>query len=58
MEDKLNKAIEYYTFKSKEIIDFINSSKHLTVEQIIQNAEELSVLEHKLTALEVVKEKY
>ncbi len=58
MEDKLNKAIEYYTFKSKEIIDFINSSKDLTVEQIIQNAEELSVLEHKLTALEVVKEKY
>lgn len=58
MEDKLNKAIEYYTFKSKEIIDFINSSQHLTAEEIIQNAEELSILEYKLTALEVVKENY
>lgn len=56
MDDKLKKAIEYYTFKSKEIIDYINASKNLTAEEIIQNAEELSILEYKLTALEVVAE--
>ena len=56
MDDKLKKTIEYYTFKSKEIIGFINASKNLTAEEIIQNAEELSILEYKLTALEVVAE--
>jgi hypothetical protein len=56
MEDKIEKAIEYYTFKSKEILEFINSNKSLTVEQIIESGEELSVLEYKITALEVAKE--
>ena len=56
MEDKINKAIEYYTFKSNEIIVFVNSNKNLTTEQIIECGEQLSVLEYKLTALEVAKE--
>jgi hypothetical protein len=56
MDEKVNKAIEYYTVKSKEIINYINSSTNLTAEEIIQNAEELSILEYKLTALEVAKE--
>jgi len=56
MNKRVDKAIEYYTVKSKEIIEYINSSTNLTAEEIIQNAEELSILEYKLTALEVAKE--
>lgn len=55
MADKIDKAIKYYTIKSEEIINHINSSKNLTAEEIIQKAEELSILEYKLTALEVAK---
>ena len=54
--DKIEKALEYYTFKSNEMKDFVNSSKDLTVEQIIEFGEELSILEYKITALEVAKE--
>ena len=56
MDEKIDKALEYYTFKSKEIKDFINTSSNLTVEQIIESGEELSILEYKITALEVAKE--
>ncbi|MFT6698960.1 MAG: hypothetical protein ACJAVD_000446 [Porticoccaceae bacterium] len=56
MKNKIDKAIEYYTFKSKEILDFINLNNNLTVEKIIESGEELSVLEYKITALEVAKE--
>tara|TARA_B100000795_G_scaffold209744_1_gene163311 strand:- start:4176 stop:4349 length:174 start_codon:yes stop_codon:yes gene_type:complete len=56
MKNKIDKAIEYYTFKSKEILDFINSNKSLTVEKIIESGDELSTLEYKITALEVAKE--
>ena len=55
MADKIDKAIKYYTIKSEEIIDDINSSTNLTAEEIIQKAEELSILEYKLKALEVAK---
>ena len=56
MENKIDKALEYYNFKSKEILDFINSNKNLTVTQIIEAGEELFVIENKITSLEVVKE--
>tara|TARA_B110000003_G_scaffold152808_3_gene153564 strand:+ start:38046 stop:38219 length:174 start_codon:yes stop_codon:yes gene_type:complete len=56
MNHKIEKAIEYYTVKSKEIINYVNSSDKLTAEEIIQSAEELSILEYKLTALEVAIE--
>ena len=56
LENKIEKALEYYTFKSMEMKDFVNSSKDLTVEQIIEFGEELAVLEYKITALEVAKE--
>lgn len=55
MNDKIEKAIDYYTIKSKEIIVHINYSNKLTAEEIIQSAEELAILEYKLTALEVAK---
>jgi hypothetical protein len=56
MNSKIEKAIEYYTINSKEIIEYVNSNHTLTAEEIIQSAEELSILEYKLTALEVAKE--
>jgi len=55
-EDKINKTIDYYNVKIDSILKFINSNRNLTVEQIIKLGEELSVLEYKLTALEVAKE--
>lgn len=56
MNKKINKAIEYYTFKSKEIRDFVNTSTNLSTEQIIECGQELAILEYKITALEVAKE--
>ena len=56
MDEKIDKTIKYYMVKSNEILDYINSNDDLTAEEIIQCAEELSVLEYKLTALEVAKE--
>mgnify|MGYP000235818043 CR=1 FL=1 len=56
MKNKIETTIEYYAFKSKELLDFVNSNKNLTVDKIIECGEELSILEHKITALEVAKE--
>ncbi len=56
MNRKIDKTIEYYTFKSQEIKDYINSRNNLTIEEIIENGEELAILEYKITALEVAKE--
>jgi hypothetical protein len=56
MKDKIEIALDYYMFKSKEILDFINANKNLTVDQVIDKGEELSTLEYKITALEVAKE--
>ncbi|MBT3547813.1 MAG: hypothetical protein HN487_09020 [Flavobacterium sp.] len=55
MTNKIEKAIDYYSVKSKEIVEQVNSNNKLTAEQIIQSAEELAILEYKLTALEVAK---
>ena len=56
LDNKIDKALEYYNFKSNQLKDFVNSSKDLTVEQIIEFGEELEVLEYKITALEVANE--
>lgn len=56
MVTKIEKALAYYNFKSKEILDFINSKTDLTVEEIIQSGEELAILEYKITGLEVANE--
>jgi len=56
MMSKIEKAIEYYTFKSNELKEFVNSNKNLSIEKIIECGEELAILEHKITALEVAKE--
>ncbi len=56
MEDKIDKTIKYYSIKSKQILDCINSANNLTVDEVIEKGEELSILEYKITALEVAKE--
>ncbi|GAA4966892.1 hypothetical protein [Algibacter aquimarinus] len=55
-EDKIDKAIEYYKVKINGIVDFINNNTSLTIEEIIERGEQLTVLDYKLTALEVAKE--
>jgi hypothetical protein len=54
--DKIQETLSYYTFKSLEIKNYINSNTNLTVDVIIEKAEELSALEYKITALEVANE--
>jgi hypothetical protein len=56
MESKIDKTIEYYCIKKKEILDFVNTQNNLTIEQIIDSGEALGVLEYKITALEIAKE--
>ena len=56
MENKINEALKYYLYKRKGILNFVNEKTNLTVEEIIENAEELSILEYKITALQVALE--
>ena len=56
MIDKIQEALSYYNFKSLEIKNYMNSNTNLTVDEIIEKAEELSALEYKITALEVANE--
>lgn len=56
MENKIDKTIEYYCHKRKEILDFVNISNALSPDQIIENGEELAILEYKITALQIAKE--
>ena len=55
-KDKIEETLSYYTFKSLEILNYVNSNTNLSVEVIIEKAEELAVLEYKITALEAAKE--
>lgn len=55
-KDKIEKTLEYYNTKRNGIVNLMNSSNNLSVEQIIYNGEQLAILEHKLTALEVARE--
>lgn len=56
MDYKINEALKYYFYKRDGILNYVNNNKSLTVEEIIENAEELSVLEYKITALQVALE--
>ena len=56
MIDKIQEALSYYNFKSLEIKNYINANTSLTVDEIIEKAEELSALEYKITALEAANE--
>jgi hypothetical protein len=56
MIDKIQEALSYYNFKSLEIKNYMNTNTSLTVDEIIDNAEQLSALEYKITALEAANE--
>ena len=56
MEYKINEALKYYLYKKNGILNFINGNNNLSAEEIIENAEELSILEYKITALQVALE--
>ena len=56
MKDQITEALKYYFYKRKGILDYINNNNDLTVEDIVENAEELSILEYKITALQVAQE--
>lgn len=56
MDNKIEKTLEYYYYKRNELLDFINSKKDLTPDQIIESGEEMAVLEYKITALQVALE--
>lgn len=56
MDEKIDKALEYYRFQSDKITKLVNSSKDLSTEEIIEYGDELAILENKITALEVAKE--
>lgn len=56
MEDKIESTLAYYNQKRKGILEAVNASSNLTAEQIIDYGEEMSILEYKITALEVAKE--
>lgn len=51
--EELEKAIEYYTFQKKQLLKSLNKENTFNEYEFIQFGEELAVLEHKLTALEV-----
>jgi hypothetical protein len=54
--DKIQETLSYYNFKSLEIKNYMNSNTNLTVDEIIEKADELSALEYKITALEAANE--
>lgn len=56
MEDKIDMALEYYLVKQKQILNIVNTSNSLTVDDIIHHGQEMYIIENKLTALEVAKE--
>ena len=56
MENKINEALKYYSFQKEALLKYINEKNDLKVEEIIEKAEELSILEYKITALEVALE--
>lgn len=56
MDEKIDKAIAYYTQKGDAILQRVNSTSHLTADELIKYGEEMAIIEYKLTALEVAKE--
>lgn len=56
MGDKIERTLEYYFVKQKQILTLVNGSKSLSVDDIIDYGEEMSIIENKITALEIAKE--
>jgi len=56
MENKIDKTLQYYLTKEKQILNSVNSNKQLTSDDIIHYGEEMTIIAHKITALEIAKE--
>lgn len=56
MENKIKEAIKYYSCQKETLLNYVNKNNNLKVEDIIDKAEALSILEYKITALEVALE--
>jgi hypothetical protein len=56
MTNKIDKTIEYYKIKEQQLLKVVNSSKNLTVDDIIHYGKEISIIMYKITALEIAKE--
>lgn len=56
MEDKIDKTIDYYCHKRKEILNDVNSNSNLTPDEIIEYGQEMAILEYKITALQIAME--
>jgi hypothetical protein len=55
MDEKIDRAIEFYNERKVEILDFINKHNDLNTYLIISRAKELEDIESKIAALEVAK---
>ena len=56
IKDSIDKTLDYYQIKKKEILDYVNVKTNLTPDEIIRCGEEMAILEYKITALEIAKE--
>ncbi|MFD2916890.1 hypothetical protein [Psychroserpens luteus] len=56
MKDQIDRTLEYYKTKEQQILNAVNSNKNLTIDDIIHFGEEASIINYKLTALEIAKE--
>lgn len=54
-KSKIETALEYYSKKSEDILNIVNSRSDLTADELIHFGEEMAILEYKMTALEVAK---
>ncbi|WP_157757655.1 hypothetical protein [Pseudalgibacter alginicilyticus] len=52
MEEKINEALQYYLYKREGILKYINGNDNLSAVDIIENAEELSILEAKISSFQ------
>ena len=56
MEGKIDRTIDYYCHKRKEILRSVNSNSNLTPDEIIEYGQEMAILEYKITALQIAME--
>ena len=52
MEKKINETLQYYLYKKEGILKYINGNDDLSAVDIIENAEELSILEEKIKSFQ------
>ena len=56
MKSKIDRTIDYYCHKRKEILKSVNDNSSLTPDEIIEYGQEMAILEYKITALQIAME--